>query len=166
MSNNRSFFLILSLFAGVLMSGLSWAQQEQASHPDIYSGYYSQKDNYGEIGETTGLSHYVKFYPENRIVRLHVPFPYSKTVKSDAINKAFNAAEKKTKNAAYIRDKFGVMEKPVIAHLDTFRWVDGQVMYDCSNAAPCKIKFSEDSMIVIKPGIVLEREILYSLIKD
>ena len=158
--------LILTLLSGVLFSGISWAEEEAGGQRDIYAGYYSQEGNYGELGETSGHSHYVKFYPKNRILRLYIPFPYSKTVKPVAISTAFNTAAKKTSGSAYIRDKFGVMDVDIIAHLDTFRWVDGQVMYDCSNAAPCKIKFDDDSMTIIKPGVVLEHEILYELIKD
>ena len=100
------------------------------------------------------------------MVRMFIPFPYSKTVKPNAINTAFDAAVKRTSGSAYIRDKFNVLEKPAVVHLDTFRWIDGQVMYDCSNAAPCKINFNEKSMTIIKPGVVLEHEILYDLVKD
>ena len=166
MRKNSFFTLVVTLVTGVLFSGISWAQEVAGSHQDIYSGYYSQEGNYGELGETSGHSHYVKFYPETRILRLYIPFPYSKTVEPAAINTAFDTAAKKASGSAYIRDKFGVMEKPIVAHLDTFRWVDGEVMYDCSNAAPCKIKFDDKSMTIIKPGVVLEHEILYELIKD
>jgi len=166
MRKNSLFALIVTLVAGVIFSGVSWADEVADSQRDIYAGYFSQEKNYGELGETSGHSHYVKFYPKNRILRLYIPFPYSKTVEPAAIRTAFDAAARKTSGSAYIKDKFGVMNEKVIAHLDTFRWVEGQVMYDCSLAAPCKINFSDDSMTLIKPGVVLEHEILYEWIKD
>jgi len=166
MRKSSFFTLIVTLVVSVLFSGTSWAQNEKGSQQDVYTGYYSQEGNYGELGETSGHSHYVKFYPPNRMIRLFIPFPYSKTVKSSAINTAFNAAVKRTSGSAYIRDKFGVLDKPAVVHMDIFRWIDGQVMYDCSNAAPCKIRFDDKSMTIIKPGVVLEHEILYELIKD
>ena len=166
MRKSSLFALIVTLVTGVLISGSSWAEEVVNSQKDIYTGFFSQEKNYGELGKTSGHSHYVKFYPENRILRLYIPFPYSKTVNPAAINAAFNAAASKTSGSAYIKDTFGVMEEKVIAHLDTFRWIDGQVMYDCSLAAHCKINFSDDSMTLIKPGVVLEHEILYEWIKD
>ncbi|RLA38726.1 MAG: hypothetical protein DRR06_20290, partial [Gammaproteobacteria bacterium] len=141
MRKTSLFVLIVTLVTGILFSGISLAEEDAGTQRDIYSGYYSQEGNYGELGETSGHSHFIKFYPETRILRLYIPFPYSKTVKPAAINTAFDAAAKQASGSAYIRDKFGVMEKPIVAHLDTFRWVDGQAMYDCSNAAPCKINF-------------------------
>lgn len=166
MRKSRFLVIAMTCVSVMLISGIAWAKEADSKHPDIYTGYYSQEGNYGELGETSGHSHYVKFYPPNRMVRMFIPFPYSKTVRPDAISMAFNAAVKRTSGSAYIRDKFGVLEKAAVVHLDTFRWVDGQVMYDCSNAAPCKINFDEKSMTIIKPGVVLEHEILYDLVKD
>jgi len=156
----------MSLIVGVLLPGIGWAQQEAPDRRDIYSGYFSREGNNGKMAQSSGHGHYVKFYPENRIVRLYIPYPYSKTVKSDAINIAFGEAVKRTSGSAYIRDKFGVMEKQIVAHMDFFRWVDGEVMYDCGKAAPCRIMFDDTSMTVIKPGIVLDHKILYERVKD
>lgn len=166
MRTRCSFVLIISLVSGVLVPGVSWAQPEAESQPDIYSGYYSREGNSGKMAKSSGHSHYVRFYPENRIARLYIPFPFSRTIKSDAINTAFSVAVKKTSGSAYIRDKFGVMEESVVAHLDFFRWLDGKAVFDCGNAAPCEITFNDDSMVVIKPGIVLDHKIVYELVKD
>jgi hypothetical protein len=87
-------------------------------------------------------------------------------VTPDTIVAAFNAAVKKTKGSAYIRDKFNVMEQQVVVHLDFYRWVNEQVMFDCSKPTPCKITFDDNFMTVIKPGIVLEHKINYSLVNE
>jgi len=128
----KSRFLVIAMtcISVILISGIGWAQETDSGQPDIYTGFYSQEGNYGELGETSGHSHYVKFYPPNRMVRMFIPFPYSKMVRPDAISTAFNMAVKRTSGSAYIRDKFSVFEKPAVVHLDSFRWVDDQVMFD------------------------------------
>lgn len=132
----------------------------------IYTGFYSREGNNEQMAQTTGNNTYVKFYPKNRIIRLYIPYPYAQTVKPEAIHKAFENAAKKTSGIAYIRDKFGVMEEKVVASLDTFRWVDNQVMYDCGKTEPCRVTFDDKSMTVLKPGMVVAHKINYELIKD
>jgi len=168
MKANSSIVMTVLLLAGVFCTGFSYADTDKSSiiTKKIYSGFYSREGNNDEMAKTSGNNHYIKFYPENRIIRLYIPFPYSKTVKPDAINIAFNTAAKKSSGSAYIKDKFGVMDELVVAHLDFFRWVDGQVMYDCGKPAPCKVMFDDSSMTVIKPGMVLEHKIRYDLVTD
>lgn len=157
---------LLVLVLGVFSYGVSYAAETTADKEIIYLGFYSREGNDAKMAQTTGNNTYIKFFPDNRIVRLYIPYPYSKTVKPESINEAFDSALKKSNSSAYIRDKFGVMEQLVIAHLDFFRWIDGQVMFDCSKPTPCKVTFDDSSMTVIKPGIVLEHKIQYELIKD
>lgn len=130
----------------------------------IYTGFYSREGNNAKHAETNGFNIYVKFYPDNRIIRLNIPYPYAKTVKPEAIHKAFENAVKKSSGIAYIRDKFDVMEVKVTAILDTFRWIDEQVMYDCGKNEPCKVNFDDKSMTVLKPGMVVAHKINYKRI--
>lgn len=156
--------LALFLISGVFSSGASFAKESSVNTQPIYTGYYSREGNDGEMAQSSGHNEFIKFYPENRIVRLYIPFPYAKTVKPEAIISAFNAAVKESTGSAYIRGKFGVMDEQIVAHLDYFRWVDDQVMYDCGKPKPCRVIFNDGSMTVIKPGIVLEHKIIYKLV--
>jgi len=166
MRTSFSIVLALSLIPGVFGSGICLAEKSAVNKQNIFSGYYSREGNDGKMAQSSGNSHYVKFYPENRIIRLYIPYPYSKTVKSDAIKHVFLTAVKKSTGSAYIRGKFGVMDEQIVAHLDTFHWVDDQVMYDCGKSAPCEVVFDDSSMTVIKPGIVMDHKILYELVRD
>ena len=161
-----SMVLTLILVSGVFASASSLAVESAADKPNIFSGYYSREGNDGDMAQSSGNSHYVKFYPKNRIIRLYIPFPYSKTVTPAAINLVFSTVEKKSSGSAYIRGKFGVMEEQVVAHLDFFHWVDEQVMYDCGKSEPCRVQFDDSVMTVIKPGIVMDHKILYSHVSD
>lgn len=158
--------LTLSLVLGISVSSASFAAKPVENTKVVYSGYYSREGNDEKMAQTSGNNQYVKFYPEKRIIRLYIPYPYSKTVKSEAINKAFKATKKETSGSAYIKGKFGVMDELIVAHLDFYHWVDNQVMYDCGKPKPCKVIFNDNSMTVIKPGIVLEHKIQYSLVND
>jgi hypothetical protein len=163
--NKHGFLPLMLLLCSACITASGLAQQQEAGEQDIYSGFYSREGNYGDIAKSSGNSHYIKFYPENRFVRLYIPFPYSKEVTSDAINAAFDAAVKETSGSAYIRGKFGVMQQPVIAHIDSFRRLEGQIMYDCGKARPCRIEFGNESMNEIKPGIVMEHNTPYKRVR-
>jgi hypothetical protein len=133
--------------------------------PD-YAGFYTREGNNEDMAKASGHNEYIKFYPETRIVRLYIPFPYAKNVTADSVNRTFDAAVKESTGSAYIKSKFGVMDELVVAHLDTFRWIDGQVMYDCDKPKPCRVEFAENFMTVIKPGMVLEHKIRYELVRQ
>ena len=72
----KSSYLICEavLLIGLLTLGMAYAGSVQ-NDAEIYSGYYSREQNYGELARASGKSHYIRFYPENRIVRLLIPFP-------------------------------------------------------------------------------------------
>ena len=170
MNTRFSLLLNLVLISSIFASGASYAEESSAVPSDvdekIYAGFYSREGNDGDVAQTTGNNTYVKFYPGKRIVKLYIPYPYSKSVKSKEISAAFNSAIKKSSKSAFIRDKFGVMKKEVVAHLDTFHWVENQVMFDCGKTEPCRVSFDDKSMTVLKPGMVVAHKIKYELIKD
>jgi len=164
--NVSSLLLVLFLLLAVFSSRVSFAEKSPLKEQNILSGYYTREGNDGKMAKASGHNEYVKFYPGKRIIRLYVPYPYSKTVKSDVINRAFSMAIKETSGSAYIKSKFGVMDKPVIAYLDFYHWVNDQVMYDCGKPMPCKVTFDDKSMTVLKPGIVLGHKIHYGRVND
>lgn len=161
MNKHFSGLITLFLISGIFISGASYAEKTSGIDQKIYSGFYSREGNDGDVAQTTGNNTYVKFYPETRIARLYIPYPYSKSVKPEEIHAAFDIAIKQSTKSAYIRSKFGVMEKDIVAHLDTFRWIDNQVMFDCGKTEPCKVSFNDKSMIVLKPGMVVPHKINY-----
>lgn len=161
-----SLLLVLSMTSGVFGADTTTTEKSSVKPENIFLGYYSREGNNGKMAQTTGNNQYIKFYPEKKIVRLYIPFPYSKSIKPETINAALNAAEKKSIGSAYIRGKFGVLGELSVAHLDFYHLVDNQVMYDCGKAKPCRVTFDSDSMTVIKPGLVLEHKIYYELVDN
>jgi len=158
--------LTFLLIPGLLYSGISVAEKSAVNKLNIYSGYYSREGNNEKMAIASGNNQYVRFFPKKRIVRLYIPYPYSKSVKPATINAAFNRVKNETSGSAYIKGKFGIMDEKIVAHLDFYHWVDNQVMYDCGKPRPCRVSFDDTSMTVIKPGLVLEHKIHYTLVND
>jgi hypothetical protein len=132
----------------------------------IYSGYYSREQNDGDLARASRNSHYIRFYPDNRIVRLIIPFPYSTTVDPEDIRKVFDFAAGRTSGSAYISDTFGVMHERIVAHLDSVRVIEGNMYFDCGASVPCRIVFDASGMRIIQKGLVKDHVTSYDLIPD
>ena len=136
------------------------------SNIDVYSGYYSREQNDGDMARASRKSHYIRFYPGSRIVRLIIPFPYSTAISSDDIRKVFELAANRTSGSAYISDTFGVLEERIVAQLDTIRIIEDEVYFDCGVSTPCRIEFEDKGMNIIQKGIVKDHVTFYDLIPD
>lgn len=146
-------------------SGLSYSESAKTG-ADIYSGYYSREQNDGDMARASRKSHYIRFYPDNRIVRLIIPFPYSTTISTDTIRQVFGIAVNKTRGSAYISDTFGLLDERVVAHLDSVRLIDGFFYFDCGVALPCRIEFADQGMNIIQKGIIKDHVTAYDLVPD
>lgn len=133
---------------------------------DVYAGYYSREQNDGEMARASRNSHYIRFYPENRIVRLIIPFPYSMTIAPDDMRKVFDLAAGRSSGSAYLSDTFGILDERVVAQLDSVRIIEGTRYYDCGVSTPCRIEFNETGLIIIQKGIVKDHVTAYDLIPD
>lgn len=162
--NFKTFVLFYVLFALVLISNQVLAQDED--DVVVYTGYFAREQNDGEMARMSGKSHYVKFYPENRFIRLYIPYPFSKTVEPSSIHKIFDIVNKKTRSDAFIKDDFGILDEKIIAHVDVVKRINGEIMFDCSITAPCKIKFKDNAFVVIKKGIVKDHVTRYDYVSD
>jgi len=164
--NLSSVIVFITIAVTTLIPGISYAKGEQALQESegavlFYSGFFSREENDGKMARLSGKSHYMKFYPPDRIVRLFIPYPYSTTVKPEAIASVFNTVSKKSVGDAYIRGKFDVMDQAVIANLGSVKTGQGIVLFDCDSSAPCRIEFTEKNLRVIKKGILADHIIVY-----
>ena len=162
--NPKVFIVSLVLSFIMLMTDIVNAQQEK--DVVVYSGYFSREQNDGEMARVTGKSHYVKFFANNRFIRLYVPYPFSRKVTPEQILKVFELVNEKYKTDAYVKDGFGILEEKIIAHIDSIRRVNDEIMFDCGFSAPCKIVFEDGLFKVLKKGIVKDNVTLYHHVKD
>ena len=111
-------------------------------------------------------SHYIRFFPENRIVRLIIPFPYATTVSADTLRRVFDIAVNKTTGSAYLQDTFGLLDEKIVAHLDSVRLIEGTYFFDCGVTVQCRIEFTGDGMNIVQKGIVKDNVTAYDLVPD
>lgn len=122
---------------------------------------FSREENVGKIAQMSGKSHYMKFYPPIRVIRLFIPYPYSTAVKAEAISSVFEEVSKKTVGDAFIRGKFGEMDENVIANIGTVKTGSDVILFDCESSSPCKIIFMDNSLQLIKKGILADHILDY-----
>ena len=107
----------MPLLAAIFFTPLTLNAQDHQSDAKsgeklmVYNGFFSREENDGKMAQMSGKSHYMKFYPPNRVIRLFIPYPYSTTVKAEEISAVFAEVSKKTIGDAFIRGKFGVMDR-------------------------------------------------------
>lgn len=153
------------LLITTLAPGLAYSEPGNID-ADAYSGYYSREQNDGELARASRNSHYIRFFPENRIVRLIIPFPYSTTLSADTIRRVFDIAINKTTGSAYISDTFGLLDERIVAHLDSVRLIEGTYFFDCGVTVPCRIEFTGKGMNIVQKGIVKDHVTAYDLVPD
>ena len=156
------------MIGAFLMPGLSNAQQDQNAQRElkkvVYSGYFSREENDGKMARLSGKSHYMKFLPPNRVIRLFISYPYSTSVKPEVISQVFQKISKMTMGDAYIKGKFGYLDEDAIANIGKVRYIDDVVQFDCDARVPCKIVFFDGGLKVIKKGMVADHIIMYDYV--
>lgn len=154
------------LFAALMVSLLLPSHDLAAAGGANLAGYYAREQNDGELARASRKSHYIRFYPENRVVRLVIPFPYATTLDPDTLRAVFRRAAGRTRGSAYISDTFGVLDRKVIAHIDFVRRMDGRTLFDCDRAIPCTMEFDDGSMRIIKQGLIRDHVTSYAFVPD
>ncbi len=126
-----------------------------------FSGHFSMQDNNGEKARMRGTNQYLKFYPNQRYIRLFIPLPYAASLTPEIIARVFLHADKTSTSSAFLRDRFKLLEEPAVAHLDRYLQVDGSIAFHCDSSVPCTTHFTEELLEVKKRGIVGEHIIKY-----
>lgn len=157
--------LVSLLVLGLVLPPVTGAS-ENKEDPVIYDGYFSREENDGKMARLTGKSHYVKFYPGNRVIRLYIPHPYSLTIKPDLMLKVFEKVNSTTTGIAYFQSTFDLLDEKIIAYTDSLKRPGGELMFDCGSSAPCRIFFEDNIMKVIKKGVINDNLIHYEHVMD
>ncbi len=140
--------------------------ESRVAGSDIYTGYYSREENDGKMARASRKSHYIRFYPENRIVRLFIPFPYSSTLSPGVIRQVFDRALNMTTGSTFIQDTFGLLDQRVFVNVDFLKDIDGRFVFDCEKTIPCRIEFVERGMRIVQKGVVTDHVIVYDFVAD
>ena len=148
--------LAIAAFPGIILSA------QHSNTAESLSGYYSRDGNNGSPSRTTRNNIYIKFFEDRWIGMLYIPFPSTTSVESSVIDRVFKAAKKKTAGSSYLRGKFGLLEESATVSIERYGYLEDRIVFECGSLAPCTIRFSEDYLELIKPGIINEHIIKYN----
>lgn len=148
----------------LLLPPLAFSDQEMEKK--IQTGYFSREGNDGAAARTTQTSIYIKFYPDSWVALLYVPYPYSTTLQAGILSGVFEEIWRQAKSNSFIRSKFGLLDEPAIVHLETWRMEGDTFLFDCGGRMPCVVEFSDQSMNMIKKGIIGEHIIKFNRVVD
>ncbi|GEM_PF-2629286 len=165
-TDNTIFFRYLTVAAllVIISTPFSAAVSEEI---DIYSGYYSRDGNDDRPAKISGNSIYLKFYPDQWVIMLYVPYPYSQTLKERILHDVFREVKKQAKSKAYIRGSFGFLEKKATAHVETYEMKEpGKAVFECDGTAPCRVTFGDGYMEMRKAGMLNDHIIKFNRIDE
>lgn len=138
-----------------------------ADPADMYSGYFYRDSDDDRVARITGNELFLKFYPDQRVVMLYVPYPYSKSLQAETIHQVFSQVIEKVKTETYTRGKFSLLEEDTLAHVEFFTSMDeDQYRFECNGTAPCRVKFADDSLEMRKAGMLNDHIIKFNQAKD
>ena len=147
--------LLLSALPG---SGFS-AGTESSS--ESLSGYYAREGNDGSPAQAAGNNIYIRFFPEQWVAMLFLPYPYAEQVDSATITAVFDAARAQTASSAYLRGSFGLLEQDATLQVERYGYLEDRILFECGSLAPCTIRLGEGYLELIKPGVINEHIIRY-----
>ena len=154
---------ILVIIAGHAASSLA---APAAGSTAITAGHFSREGNSQSPSETTRNNIYIKFFDNQWIAVMHVPYPYATTVDSATITHAMEQAKKKTNTSSYLRGTFGHLEEPATIQIEKYGHIEDRIVFECGSLSPCTIKLGEGYLELIKPGVINEHIIKYNHVVD
>jgi hypothetical protein len=155
-----STLIVISVFPGVTLPA------EPAQKMDIYSGHFSMEGNNDSPAQTINSNIYIKIFKNQWIATLYIPYPYAATVDSSSITRAFEEAKRQTSGSSYLRGTFGQLSEPATIHIEKFGYLEDRLVFECGSLSPCTIRFSDDYLELIKPGVINEHIIRYNHVID
>ncbi|MCF6224702.1 MAG: hypothetical protein L3J22_00135 [Xanthomonadales bacterium] len=160
--------LLISTTSAALILLLLVTQPLQAEDDtDIYSGYYSRDREDGKAAEIAGVSQYIKFYPDKWVVMIYIPYEYSLSLSPQMIHAALKDIKSQAKTQSYFKGKFGELEEKSVAHVEHYRDLGGgELEFECDGTAPCKARFSADTMELRKAGMLSNHIIDYNRVSE
>ena len=125
-------------------------------------GFYAREGNNTSSSGTAGNNIYIKFFQNQWIAMLYVPYPYASSVEPRAINAVFDEAKKQITSSSFIRGKFGHLDEKATLQFERYGYLDDQIVFECGALSPCTIKMSDGYLELIKPGVINEHIIKYN----
>ena len=155
----RKVAFALLLACSLLQAGPIFAQQSASG--ENLSGFYAREGNNASPAKTAGNNIYIKFFEDRWVGMMFIPYPYAIEVEDTAIDKVFTAARKQVTRAAILRGKYGLLTEAATIQIERYGYLEDRIVFECGALSPCTIKLADDSLELIKPGVINEHIIKY-----
>ena len=126
------------------------------------TGYYAREGNNSSSAVAAGNNIYIRFFPEQWLAMMFLPYPYAEQVAPATIDSVFDAARAQASGSAYLRGTFGELDEKATLHIERYGYLEDRVLFECGSLAPCTIRFSDGYIELIKPGMINEHIIRYN----
>ena len=148
--------LFAALPGSVLSSDINTSSRESLS------GYYSREGNSGSPAQAAGNNIYIRFFSEQWLAMMFLPYPYAKQVAPVTIHSVFDAARAQARGSAYLRGTFGELDEKATLQIERYGYLEDRIVFECGSLAPCTIRFGDGYIELIKPGMINEHIIRYN----
>ena len=134
---------------------------QQPGNGENLAGFYAREGNNGSPAKTAGNNIYIKFFEDRWVGMMFISYPYAIEVENEPIEKVFAAARKRATRAAILRGKYGLLTEAATITIERYGYLQDRIVFECGALSPCTIKLAEDSLELIKPGVINEHIIKY-----
>ncbi len=155
------FFLSSTIALAIALPGVAISQRAADSN-DILLGHYSRQGNNDSPSKVTNNNIYIKFFSEQWIAILYIPYQYATTLESEVITRVLEQAKKQTTTSSYLRGKFGELDELATVHIEKFGYLEDRIVFECGSLASCTIRLGDGFIELIKPGVINEHIIRYN----
>jgi hypothetical protein len=135
---------------------------DTATTRESLSGYYAREGNNDTPASAAGNNIYIRFFPEQWLAMMFVPYPYAKQVAPATIHQVFDTARAQARSSAYLRGTFGVLDEKATLQIERYGYLEDRIIFECGSLAPCTIRFGDGYIELIKPGMINEHIIRYN----
>ncbi len=157
--------LRVCLLTLALLPTLGYAA-EAIEEADIFNGYYSRVGNDGKPAEATGYSLSMKFYPDQWVILLYIPYPYSNSVSTEVVHKVFAEVKQTVTESAYVKSDFGLLEQAATVSIEPYGIENDRALFDCGGSGTCATIFFKDALHIVKTGIINDHIIKYNRVPN
>ena len=147
--------LLLCMTSRVLADPLGYSGEE---------GFLSSSGNNSDVAAASGNNIYFRLLDDSRIATLYIPWPYAEEVTAATIQGLFRHLDQHARAGAYIRGRFELLEQAAVATVETYKLVDGAIVFECGTMSVCSLHRRESHVELVRPGIINEHITRYDFV--
>lgn len=151
-----------TLLPGLLIAMILAGNAYSSTPRESLNGYYAREGNDDSPAQAAGNNIYIRFFPEQWLGMMFLPYPYAKQVAPETIHSVFGIARAQARSSAYLRGTFGELDEKATLQIERYGYLEDRIVFECGSLAPCTIRFGDGYIELIKPGMINEHIVRYN----